>query len=484
MQPRKTSGGSMGGSFAPLKKSEVERIHGVALDLLEKEGTQVNSLTAFETFKKHGAVVDESSRVVKIPRAMVEDAIAKAPKRVLLAGRDEKHDLELESTRVYLGTGGTTLNVLDLDGVWRESTLRDVADIARLVDALENVHFIVIPVYPIELPEERVDINRFYASLKNCSKHIQGGIYTMDGIHDVIKMGEEIAGGAEALRQRPIVSFITCQISPLKIDAHYGDFMVEICRQGLPVSISIEPLSGATAPITLAGHITQWAAEALSGITLCQLVNPGTPCLPGYVGTITDLRSMGYVCGPVEQGLLNAGVAQVSHYWNIPCYSTSGMSDSKMVDAQAGYEGAMTTLMATLAGANFIHDAAGLMEFAMTCSYEKYVVDNEIIGMAMRAVRGIEVNDETIAAGEIMKAGPGGNYLVSEHTVKYMRNEFYFPTLSDRERRENWQAAGALTTQQRANARAREILAEHRPLQLPAGAEERIFANIPGLVKL
>jgi len=484
MHAGKTSGGYRGGSFAPLKKNEVEHIHSVALDLLEKEGTQVNTLTGFETFRAHGAVVDESSRIVKIPRSMVEDAIAKAPKRILLAGRDEKHDLELEGTRVYLGTGGTTLNVLDLDGVWRQSTLQDVADIARLVDALENVHFIVIPVYPSELPEERVDINRFYASLKNCSKHIQGGIYTMNGIRDVIKIGEEIAGGAEALRKRPIISFITCQISPLKIDAHYGDFMIEICRQGLPVSISIEPLSGATAPITLAGHITQWAAEALSGITLCQLVNPGTPCLPGYVGTITDLRSMGYVCGAVEQGLLNAGVAQVSHYWGIPCYSTSGMSDSKTLDAQAGYEGAMTTLMASLAGANFIHDAAGLMEFAMTCSYEKYVIDNEIIGMAMRAVRGIEVNDETIAADVIMEAGPGGNYLTAEHTVQHMRGEFYFPTLSDRERRQEWEAAGALTAQQRANARARQILAEHQPLPLPVGAEERIFARVPGLVKL
>lgn len=484
MTSRPTSGGYKGGTFAPLAKNDVRRLHETALDLLWKGGTQVNSPLAFAAFKEHGARVDETTRVVKIPRAMVEDAIARAPKRVLLAGRDSKHDLELESTRVYLGTGGTTLNVLDLDGVWRESTLRDVADIARLVDALENVHFIVIPVYPGELPEKQVDVNRFYASLKNCSKHIQGGIYTMEGIHGVIRLAEEIAGGAEALRARPIVSFITCLISPLKIDHHYGDFMVEICRQGLPVTMSIEPLSGATAPITLAGHIAQWAAEALSGITLAQIVNPGTPCLPGYVGTITDLRTMGYVCGPVEQGLLNAGVAQVSHYWDIPCYATSGMSDSKTLDAQAGYEGAMTTLMASLAGANFIHDAAGLMEFAMTCSYEKYVIDNEIIGMAMRAVRGITVNDATIAADVILEAGPGGNYLTAEHTVRHMRGEFYFPTLSDRERREVWQAAGAPTTQQRANARAREILDEHRPLPLPDGVEERLFSLVPGLVRI
>lgn len=478
------SGGWSGGTFAPLDRAGVERIHNAAIDLLERCGTQVNSRQAFEIFARAGACADPTTRIVKIPRAMVEDALDRAPSRVLLAGRDPKNDLILEGARVYLGTGGTTLYVLDLEGVRRESVLKDVAEIARLVDALENVHFIVIPVYPSELPVEKVDVNRFHASLANCSKHIQGGIYTIEGIHNTIKMAEVIVGGPDALRERPIVSFITCLISPLKIDAHYGDFLVEICRQGLPVSLSIEPLSGATAPITLAGHLAQWAAEALSGITLAQLANPGTPVLAGYVGTVTDLRSMGYLCGAVEQGLLNAGVAQLAHHWRVPSYATSGMSDAKLLDTQAGYEGAMTTLMATLAGANFIHDAAGLMEFAMTVSYDKLVIDNEVIGMAMRAVRGIEVNDATLALDAIMEVGPGGNYLTHPHTVQHMRGEFYFPTLSNRDLRETWEADGATTTQQRANDRARQILETHRPLPFPPGVEELLLATIPGLVGL
>jgi trimethylamine--corrinoid protein Co-methyltransferase len=478
------SGGWQGGTFTPLGVDGIQRIHRAALDILERCGTQVNSREAFDIFERAGAPVDPETRVVKIPRAMAEDSLAAAPSQVLLAGRDERHDLLLGEKRVYLGTGGTTLYVLDLDGVRRESTLKDIANIARLVDALDNVHFIVIPVYPAELPVERVDVNRFHASLLNCSKHIQGGIYTMQGIHDVIKMGEIIAGGAEALRKRPILSFITCLISPLKIDDHYGDFLVEICRQGLPVSLSIEPLSGASAPITLAGHLTQWAAEALSGVTLAQLTNPGTPVLAGYVGTVTDLRSMGYLCGAVEQGLLNAGVAQLAHYWHVPSYATSGMSDAKTLDTQTGYEGAMTTLMASLAGANFIHDAAGLMEFAMTVSYDKLVIDNEVIGMAMRAVRGIEVSDATIAADVIAEVGPGGNYFTQDHTIEHMRGEFYFPTLSDRNLRETWVENGATTTQQRANARAREILAEHCPQSFGPGVEEELLACIPGLVRL
>jgi trimethylamine--corrinoid protein Co-methyltransferase len=481
---RKTSGGWEGGSYRPLTDSEVRRIHSAALDLLERIGTQVNCVRAFELFRRKGAMVDEATRVVRIPRSMVEDCIASAPSRVLLAGREEEHDLELEGTRVYLGTGGTTLYVLDLNGVRRKSTLRDVADIARLADALHNVHFIVIPVYPNEVPVEQVDVSRFYASLSNSSKHIQGGIYTLDGIRNVIKMAEGIAGSTEALRARPLISFIICLISPLKIDGHYGDLLIEVCRQGVPVSISVEPICGTTAPVTLAGHLAQWGAEVLSGVTLAQLVNPGTPCLAGFVGTIADLRTMGYLSGAIEQGLLNAGVAQICRLWDIPCYATSGMSDAKVIDAQVGYEGAMTTLMATLAGANLIHDAAGLMEFAMTASYEKLVIDNEIIGMAMRAVRGIEVSDETIATDVIGEVGSGGNYLTAEHTLEHMRREFYFPTLSDREHRSQWEASGAQDIRQRANERARRILATHRPHPLPASAEERILAEIPGLVRL
>jgi trimethylamine--corrinoid protein Co-methyltransferase len=266
------------------------------------------------------------------------------------------------------------------------------------------------------------------------------------------------------------------------MDAHYTDMMLEIVRHGLPVSISVEPLSGATAPITLAGHLAQWAAEALSGVTLVQLTRKGSPCLPGYVGTITDLRNMGYLSGAVEQGLLNAGVAQLSHYWNLPCYATSGMSDSKALDVQTGYEGAMTTLMAALSGANFIHDAAGLMEFAMVASYEKYVIDNEIIGMAMRAVRGIEVSTETLAQEVIEKVGPGGNFLAEDHTARHLRSEFYFPTLSDRESREDWVAAGAKTARERAREKARQILQTHQPARWPAEVDARIRREIAGIV--
>jgi len=304
-----------------------------------------------------------------------------------------------------------------------------------------------------------------------------GGMYSLDGTLDVIRMAEMIKGGAEALRAEPIISFITLIISPLLVDELYGDIMVEVAKHGIPLAVPCEPQTGSTSPITLAGNITMFAADTLTGVTIAQLANPGTPVLCGYVGTITDLRSMGYLSGALESGLLNAGAAQLAQSWEIPFYATAGMSDSKTIDVQTGYESAMTTLLVSLSGANYIHDAAGLMEFAMTASYEKYVIDNEIIGMALRALRGVEVNPETIGSDLIKSVGPGGYFLRQPHTVKHMRSEFFFPKLSDRELREDWEAQGSLDARQRANAIAREILDEHQPEPIPAEIDAEIRAQ-------
>jgi trimethylamine---corrinoid protein Co-methyltransferase len=202
--------------------------------------------------------------------------------------------------------------------------------------------------------------------------------------------------------------------------------------------------------------------DTLAGIIMTQLANPGCPAFYGCISSITDLRDMKYLAGAVEMGLMNAGAAQMAQFYKLPFYATAGMSDSKCVDAQAGYESAITSTMVALAGANFIHDAAGFIEFCMTASYDKLVLDNEIIGMIMRAVEGIEVNDTTLAFDEIKKVGPGGHFVSSRHTRKYMRSEQYAPQLSDRNTRDQWLARGGQDTRQRAAARVTEVL-EARP---------------------
>ncbi len=469
-----------GGQYRPLTDQGMRKIHDSALTLLSDIGVEVHSKLAFDTFQTHGARCDASKKLVKISKSMAEDAIAKAPKKVVLCGREEKHDLYCEGKNVYLGTGGTVLNVIDLDAdEKRQTLLKDVRDIAKLCDALENVHFMVLPVYPNDLPLQDVDINRFHSSILNCSKHLMGGIYTLKGTLDTIKMAETIAGSPKALRERPFLSFITCVVSPLKIDDLYGDILYHVARSGMPVAIPAEPLTGATSPVTIAGLLTGVHAETLSGVILTQLANPGTPVLYACTATSTDLKTMGYLSGSVEMGLINAGAAAMAQYVGLPNYTTAGMSDSKVVDAQNGYEKALTDALVALSGSNFIHDAAGLVEFASAASYKQYVIDDEIIGMVMRAVRGIEVSDETIALDAYKRVGPGGNFLNDIHTVQWMRKEHYIPKLSDRQLRINWEKSGRPVAEEKGKAVAKTILRDHKPLGLPKELNDRLRKMFP-----
>jgi len=471
-----------GGSFKVFDEKDIREIHEATVYLLENVGVKVHNPNAQNIFADGGADVDRQEGLVKIPRSMLEDAVDSAPASVTLCGREEKNDLVLEGTNTYLGTGGTVLYTLDLEtGERRTTGVKDVAGYAKMTDALENVAFFVINCYPNDVKTENVDVNRFYHSLSNTSKHVMGGIYTMDGLKEVIRMGEDIAGGKEKLLERPFISFITLMMSPLTIEVTYSDFLIEISRYGLPVAAPSEPLAGATAPVTLAGTVTCNNAESLSGLVLTQLVNKGTPVLYGSTSSIVDMQVGIYMGGAIESSLINAGCAQMAQHYKVPVYATGGMSDSKTVDAQAGYESAATIMGVALAGANYIHDAFGLLEFCTTLSYEKMVVDNEIGGIALRAVEGIEVNRDTIAADVIEEVGPGGQFLSHMHTAKNVRKEFFIPKVSNRQQRGSWEREGCIDTRERARDMARQILKEHPSPGFSEAMDKKLRENYPGI---
>ena len=476
--------GLNGGHYKPLSDEDIERIHQTSLGVFSEIGVEVNFPEALELFKKAGAFTDDSSKVVKFNPKLVMELIKPAPSVVQLCGRDDSGELDCEigGNKVYMGTGGTALNVQDPgEKSARRSKLEDIKNMARMVDALDNIHFYMLNVFPNELPVENVDVNRFGAALNNTRKHIMGGVYTVEGVRNVIRMAEIIAGSSEKLRQRPFISMVACNISPFKLDQSYGQLAMEVAKHGIPVVVPAEPLCGATAPITLAGNLVVLNVDTLIGVMLTQLVNPGTPVLYGSVASITDMRDMKYLSGAVEMGLLNSAAAQMARFYNLPLYSTAGMSDAKANDTQAGYESALTGLMVALAGGNFIHDAAGFLEFCMTASYDKLVIDNEIIGMVMRAVEGIQVNDETLAFDVLKKAGPGGHFVSNRHTRKFMRTELYQPQLSDRNNRQDWEREGAKSAQARATEIVREILAKPEIPILSSAIRTEIRKEIPGL---
>ena len=471
-----------GGSFKVFSDEEVKQIHEATVYLLGNVGIKIHNDTARQIYEENGASVDHDSKIVKIPRTMIEDAIDSNPSKIILCGREEKNDLLLEGANVHLGTGGTVLNTLDLEtGEKRPTGVRDVAGYAKFTDALENIAFFVINCYPDDVATEDVDVNRFYHAFANTSKHVMGGIYTMNGLKSVIKMSEDIAGGKDKLLERPFVSFITLMMSPLLMEVTYTDFLIEVARHGLPITTPSEPLAGANSPVTLAGTITLNNAESLGGLILTQLINKGNPTIYGSTSSIMDMRTGTYMAGCIESALINAGCAQMSQHYKIPMYGTGGMSDSKVVDAQAGYESANTALTVALSGCNYIHDAFGLLEFCTTLSYEKMVVDNDSVGMALRAVKGVETNKDTIAADVIEEVGPAGHFLDHEHTMKHVRSEFYFPTLADRKQRSIWESEGSKDTFTRAHEEAKRIFAEHKSLGFSEDMEKYLRENYKGI---
>jgi trimethylamine--corrinoid protein Co-methyltransferase len=472
-----------GSLYRPLSAENVVQIHETSMRVFKEIGLRVKNNEALELFAESGAEVDGDLSVVRLDEELIMELVDRAPSMVHLYGQRPDHTLHVGGNNVYAGTGGTALYVLDPgSNERRHATLSDLKDIARVVDRMSNIDFFMLPVFPSDTDEKDVDVNRFGTALSYQGKHVTGGVYTAEGIRNVIRMASMIAGSEKALRDRPLVSFVTCcGISPFVLDDLYSELAMDVARAGLPVITPVEPLCGTTSPVTLAANLVVQNVDTLAGVALTQLVNPGTPVMYGCISSIADMKDLKYLSGAVELGLMNAGASQLARHYNLPIYATAGMSDSKTLDAQSGYESAISNLLVALSGGNYIHDAAGLMEFCMTASLEKYVMDDEILGMVMRTVRGIEVNEKTLAFDEMKKIGPGGHYVMSRHTRKFMRTEQFRPKLSDRKSRKEWNEAGQPTTRKRAQLRVEEILKAPATALPSIDVMERIRKEIPGV---
>ena len=457
--------GLAGGQYKPLSKNDVETIHAASLDILEKTGfTYESGLgSALAMLENAGAVVDRKIDRIYFPRDLIIEQVANAPAGVILYSRDGRNDLNLTEDRVHLGTGGAAIRILDIETeVSRPSTLNDLYQLGRLVDQLENVHFFLRPCIPTDIPESEYDVNTYYACLKSTAKHVMSGVNDVSALHHVIDLAAMVAGSKDQLQARPFVSVITSfAISPLKLCTQSTLIMQEAIRNRIPVALSAAPMSGSTSPITMAGTLAQLHAEQLAGICICQLTNPGAPLLYGGIPGRANLVSMGYLGGAVECGMMNAAIHQLSSHVQVPNYNSSGLTDSKIPDAQAGWEKAATTLLAAMGGSNFVHHAAGMLESMLTVAYEQYVIDDEIIGMCGKVLQGIEVDPEHLALDVIEAVGPGGSFMISDHTLDHLRSEYYLGNrVTDQQNRELWENDGAPDARARARQIAKKILAE------------------------
>jgi trimethylamine---corrinoid protein Co-methyltransferase len=303
-------------------------------------------------------------------------------------------------------------------------------------------------------------VNVYYASLKATAKHVQAGVNDVEGFHRVLDLASVIAGGREKLRERPFISVITSfAISPLKLCTQSTIIMREAAGNHIPVALSCAPMAGSTSPLTMAGTLAQLHAEQLAGIAICQLTSPGAPLLYGGIPGMANLRTMGYLGGAVECGMMNAAVHQLSHHIRVPNYNSSGLTDSKIPDAQSGWEKGLTTLLVAMGGSNYVHHAAGMLESMLAVAYEQFVMDDEIIGMCCKVLKGIEVDAEHLALELIDSVGPGANFMSSEHTMSHMHDEYFGGNgVSDRKSRVKWEKDGAHDAWERARGIVRRIL--------------------------
>ncbi len=414
------------GRYKPLTEDGIGRIHEKALKILEEVGVRVESAQALSVFADSRAPVDEKNRLVRIPPKLVEAKLNEAPSQVLLFGRRPKNRLDLGRFRVHMGTGGAALQVIDPEsGEHRKGTLLDIVNMARVADEMENIHFYIRPCTARDLPEENLGVNEFYAALSNTTKHVMGNAYCVGEVEKIIGMAAIIAGGREKLIKRPFLSFIVGWMkSPLTFDTARTEVLTEIVRQGMPVALSSAPMAGSTAPVTMAGTLCQLHAEELAGIVYTQLLKPGAPVLYGGIPGMADMQDLSYRAGGVEFGLMNAAISQLATYIDVPNYCSAGITEAHVPSFQAMYEKTFSISQCALAGSNYIHHAAGVLASIKTVDYGQMVIDNEIIGMALKMVKGIEVKEDTLAFEEIRGAGPGGSFMELPHTIKHMRTEY------------------------------------------------------------
>ena len=475
--------GMPGGRYKPLEDSDVLRIHHAALDVLEKIGLADATPSGIDYMTKAGAVLNSAGRLI-FPRALVEDTVARAARHFVLHGQDPKHDMEPWGSRVYFGTAGAAVHIVDAKtGVYRDSTTKDLYDLARVVDTLEHLHFYQRSVVCREVATPlEMDINTAYASVAGTTKHVGTSWVQPQHVEASLEMFHLMAGSEDKWRARPFVSQSNCFVVPPLKFAYDACLCLETAvRGGMPVLLLSAGQAGATAPAALASALVQEVAECLAGLVYVNAVKPGAPAIFGTWCFVSDLRTGAMSGGSPEQALLSAASAQLSRFYDLTGGTASGMSDAKLPDMQAGYEKAYNHALVGNAGANLIYESGGMLASLLGFSMEGLIIDNDIIGAVQRTIKGIEVTDESLSLETMRKVcleGPG-HYLGSDQTLHLMQREYIYPTVGDRTSPNQWVDEGRPTVVERASRRLESILASHYPTHLSDSVDAAIRERLP-----
>ncbi|MFW9929066.1 MAG: trimethylamine methyltransferase family protein [Candidatus Thorarchaeota archaeon] len=466
-----------------LSKDELEQIHAASLELLQTVGIKVDSEKARATLKENGAEVGENSLFVKFPESLITEKLRLVPNSFTLHGPDGDFKATVDVKHTEFATIGTPVKIYDPEhkkGV-RKSLMTDTINQIRVVDSLDHVICSHIDVWPNDIKYTAIHVHCLYQWVKNTKKPYGLGCLGRLASQDMMNLTSMIVGGENELITHPrLVGFMN-PTSPLHLPQLMTNGFEVFTKYKQPTIIAPEALAGTSSPVTLAGLLTQTNAEILGSAVLSQMYNPGAPIFYGTVSHITDMRTGNSAMGSVEMGLITAGIAQLARYYNIPSRGPGCGTDSKLLDMQNGYERFQTLMLAAQAGINYI-TCAGTYEATLVEALELLVIDDDLIGMVKRAIEGINVNEDTIGIDVIKKVATtdrkGMNFLAEKHTKNHMKNELYFPKLSDRSRRSTWYKKGAKDIIERAYEKVNEILESHQINILPKELDQKLLSYI------
>ncbi len=480
---RPVRAGMAGGTYRPLSEDDMRAIHGSALKVLEEIGLADAPESGVASMTAAGAILGEDGRL-RFPSALVETMLEQAARDLVLHGRSPAHDLTLSPYKVHYGTAGAAVHLIDIKTrEYRDSTLADLFAAARLAEALEHVHFFQRPMVARDIEDNyELDINTLYACIAGTTKHVGTSFVHADHVSGVFELLHLVAGSEQAWRARPFVSNTNCfVVPPLKFATESCEAMEACIAGGMPVLLLSAGQAGATSPAPIAGAIVQAVAECLAGVVYVNSIAPGHPAIFGTWPFVSDLRSGAMSGGSGEQALLTAACAQMGNYYRLPTGSAAGIADAKLPDMQAGYEKAISNVMAGLAGLNMVYESIGMHASLLGFCLESMIIDNDMIGQCLRCVRGIEVTAEKMAVDTIAKVcleGPG-HYLGHEQTLGLMQSEYLYPVVGDRTSPKEWAEVGKPDLIDTAIAQKNRLLAMPNPAALPAETDAAIRVALP-----
>ncbi len=463
-----------------LEGELIEKIITEARDILCNLGVEIHNKDILSMLSDHGALVDINSYHVKLTDDIIDRALSSTPKSFNLYDVSGRKTHDFSDNNVYFTPGSAALNILDYKTrSIRKPNTRDYIRYAKIVSGLENIASQSTAFIPADVQEKVSDSYRLYLSLIFCEKPVVTGAFTIESFKVMKDFQIAARGSKEELKAKPLTIFSCCPTSPLKWSDATSQNTVDCAMHSIPVEFIAMPLAGFMAPVTLVGTLIQHTAETLSGIVISQLTNSGTPILYGGSPAVFDVRYETTPMGAVETQMIDCAYNEIGKYLGLPTQAYISLSDSKQLDSQAGLESSMGATLAALSGINNI-SGPGMLDFESCQSLEKLVLDNEICGMALRLIKGIQPKEDFPSLPRFRELLSEGHLLISEHTLKYIKEEQYIPgPVIDRANRARWLEEGSLSLYQRAHREVERLIEDYRP----SGLDDNVKKELTSLME-